>query len=173
MSSYNGGVIVIREETPADYDAVREVNRRAFGQEDEARLVDALREAGVVVASLVAEEDGRIAGHILFTELAVETNAGPLRAAALAPMAVEPGRQRRGVGSALVRRGIEVCRARGYDVILVVGHRDYYPRFGFSPERARTLDSVYSCDAFMALELTPGALDGRTGSVRYPAPFSA
>ena len=88
-------------------------------------------------------------------------------------MAVEPARQRRGVGSALVRRGIEVCRARGYDLILVVGHRDYYPRFGFSAERARTLDSVYSCDAFMALELTHGALEDRTGSVRYPAPFSA
>ncbi len=109
-------MIAVREETPADYDAVREVNRRAFGQADEARLADALRAAGVVVASLVAEEDGRIAGHILFTELEIETTAGPLRAAALAPMAVQPERQRRGTGSALVRRGIEVCRKRGYEL---------------------------------------------------------
>jgi putative acetyltransferase len=100
----------LREEGPADYDAVREVNRLAFGGEDEARLVDRLREDGEVIASLVAVEQEQVLGHILFSELPIETGRGVRRGAALAPMAVTPGRQRGGIGSALVRRGLEVCR---------------------------------------------------------------
>ena len=161
----------IREETPADYEAIREVNRLAFQGDTEVRLVDRLRAEGLAVASLVAVEDGQVVGHIFFCELPIETESGVLQAASLAPMAVRPERQRQGIGSALVRAGLEACRRRDCSVVLVVGHPDYYPRFGFSAERARNLQAPYSGEAFMALELVPGALEGIRGTVRYPRAF--
>lgn len=164
-------MLSIREETPQDYEAIREVNRLAFHQEEEGQIVDRLRADGLVIASLVAVEDGGVVGHILFSELPIETDRGVLRAASLAPMAVRPERQRRGIGSALVLRGLEVCRERGYSIVVVVGHPNYYPRFGFSAERARNLRSPFAGEAFMALELTPGALEDVVGTVRYPEAF--
>jgi putative acetyltransferase len=164
-------MLSIREETPQDYEAIREVNRLAFQQEEEGQIVDRLRADGLVIASLVAVEDGALVGHILFSELPIETEAGVLRAASLAPMAVRPERQRQGIGSALVRQGLAVCRARGYSIAVVVGHPSYYPRFGFSVERAKNLRSPFSGEACMALELEPGALKGVVGTVRYPAAF--
>ncbi len=166
-------MLSIRNETPGDHDAIREVNRLAFGQDSEALLVDRLRAGGHVVASLVAVEQEQIVGHILFSELSVDAGARTLHAAALAPMAVRPDRQRRGIGSALVHRGLDVCRERGIAVVLVVGHPAYYPRFGFSAALASRLRSPYSGDAFMAIELVPGALDGVEGNVNYPAAFAA
>jgi putative acetyltransferase len=163
--------VYVREETPQDHEAIREVNRLAFKGEEEAQLVDRLRADGLVVASLVAVEDGQVVGHILFSELAIQTNEGGLRAVALAPMAVRPEAQRRGIGSALVRQGLRVCRERGRSAVIVVGHPAYYPRFGFSAERARNLRSPFSGDAFMALELTPRALENVIGTVRYPEAF--
>ncbi|MEA2528235.1 MAG: putative acetyltransferase [Thermomicrobiales bacterium] len=162
----------IREETPADYDAIREVNRRAFGEENVAELVDHLRDDGVVIASLVASEAGQVLGHILFSETPIETEQGVLAGAILSPLAVVPERQGVGIGSALVRRGIEVCRERGRTVLMVLGHPTYYPRFGFSAELARNVRSKYSGagDAFMAMELEPGALAGG-GTARVPAAF--
>jgi len=164
-------MLSIREETPQDYEAIREVNRLAFQQEDEGQIVDRLRADGLVIASLVAVEDGAVVGHILFSELPIETDRGLLRAASLAPMAVRPERQRRGIGSALVLRGLEVCRQRGYSIVVVVGHPSYYPRFGFSAERARNLRSPFAGEAFMGLELVAGALEGLEGRVRYPEAF--
>ena len=163
---------LIRDETPNDLDAIREVNRRAFGGEAEARLVDRLRDDGLVVASLVAIEGERIAGHILFSDLPIKTEYGVIPAAALAPVAVVPERQRAGIGSALVQRGLETCRERGRTAVVVLGHPTYYPRFGFSAGLARTIHSPYSGagEAFMALELTPGAL-ASGGVARYPAAF--
>ena len=104
--------IVIREETPADYDAIREVNRLAFQRESEARLVDQLRTDGDVVASLVAVEGDQVVGHIMLSKLPIETAAQALRGAALAPMAVRPDLQRQGIGSALIKRGIRLCQDR-------------------------------------------------------------
>ena len=162
----------LREEAPADYDAIREVNRLVFGGEDEARLVDQLREDGEVIASLVAVDEEQVVGHILFSELPIETELRVLRGAALAPMAVRPGRQRSGIGSALVQRGLEVCGERGVEIVVVVGHPEYYPRFGFSAELATRLRAPLSGEAFMALELAPGALAGGvTGTVRYAKAF--
>lgn len=112
QEAYNN--TVIREETPQDYAAIREINRLAFAGDYEAGLIDRLRAEGLVIASLVAIEDGCPVGHILFSILPIETAAGPLNAAALAPMAVLPDKQRRGIGSALVHRGLDVCRERGY-----------------------------------------------------------
>src|SRR5436190_9240659 len=121
----------IRHEAAADHEAVRHVNRLAFGGEDEARLVDALRSGGHSRVSLVAEVEGRVVGHVLFSEVPILTDGGTVAALSLAPMAVLPDFQRRGVGSALVREGLEVCRA-GHRIVVVLGHPAFYPRFGFS-----------------------------------------
>jgi putative acetyltransferase len=164
----------IRPETNADHKAIRHVNRLAFGQDDEARLVDALRDGGYLRVSLVAERAGQVVGHILFSDLPILTEAGTVPALALAPMAVLPGFQRRGIGSDLVRSGLDECRRRGHQIVVVVGHPHFYPRFGFSPKLAASLDSPFSSrEAFMALELVPGALDGVAGGVQYPPPFGA
>ena len=162
----------IREEKPCDAADIGKLNRRAFGGEAEGRLVDRLRAEGVTIASLVAMVDGKLAGHILFSEVVIETGPGSVRATSLAPMAVCPELQRRGIGSALVRRGLEICRNNGYAIAIVVGHTGYYPRFGFSPEKAKALRSPFAGPAFMALEFTPGALEGIAGTVIYPPAFS-
>jgi putative acetyltransferase len=161
----------IRDESAADREAIREVNRRAFGGEAEARLVDRLRDDETVVASLVAVDSGIVVGHVLFSELPIETPGGVVPAAALAPLAVVPERQRQGIGSALVWRGLEACRARGRAAVVVLGHPGYYPRFGFAADLARSLRAPYAGEAFMALELVPGSLAGG-GTVRYPDAFS-
>jgi len=165
------GPVQIRDETADDRDAIREVNRRAFGGEQEARLVDRLRDDGLVVASLVAVAGERVVGHILFSELPIDADTRPIPATALAPMAVLPEWQGRGIGSALVRRGLGVCRERGTMAVLVLGHAAFYARFGFSAHLARSLRAPYSGNAFMAVELAPGALGDGTGTVRYPEAF--
>jgi putative acetyltransferase len=165
---------LIRPETTADHDAILHVNRLAFGQDAEARLVEALRDGGYVRASLVAEKDQQVVGHILFSDLLIITQAGTVAALALAPLAVVPEFQKQGIGSALVRRGLEVCTEQGHRIIVVVGHPHYYQRFGFSSKLAAHLESPYSGrDSFMAVELVPRALDGVTGRVQYPPPFEA
>jgi putative acetyltransferase len=162
----------VRPETAADVDAIRHLNRLAFGQDDEARLVDALRDGGYVRVSLVAERAGQIVGHILFSDLPILTEAGTVPALALAPMAILPEFQRQGIGSALVRCGLEECRQQGHAIVVVLGHPHFYPRFGFSPKLAANLESPFSgSDAFMAVDLVPGALDGVAGQVQYPPPF--
>jgi putative acetyltransferase len=163
--------VVVRPETPDDLEAIREVNRQAFGREDEARLVDALRAGGYARLSLVAEEAGQVVGHVLFSDLPVVTPAGPVQALALAPLAVLPARQRQGIGSRLVQEGLRACAGAGHRAVIVLGHPAYYPRFGFSAGLAGRLKSPFSGPAFMALELVPGALAGVTGEVRYPPPF--
>ena len=110
-------------------------------------------------------------GHILFSELPIETDQGVLDAVSLAPMSVLPKWQRRGIGSALVRHGLEACRERGKAIVVVVGHPGYYPRFGFSAALAKNLYGPFSGEAWMAIELKPGALEGVRGAVRYPEAF--
>ncbi len=163
---------LIRDERPGDLEAIGDVNRLAFGGEAEAILVDRLRAGGCVIASLVAETAGRIVGHILFSEVRIDTPDGAVPAASLAPMAVLPHFQRNGIGAALVRRGLDVCRERGWSIVLVVGHPRYYPRFGFSAALAGRLRNPFAFgDAFMALELAPAALAGISGTVVYPDAF--
>jgi putative acetyltransferase len=162
-------VPMIRPECPADEDAIREINRRAFDQPLEAELVDALREVADPFISLVAELEGRIVGHILFTAVTIGEGAGTREVLGLAPMAVHPDHQRQGVGSALVRHGLGVCQAMGYPAVIVLGHPGYYPRFGF--RRASDFDVRFEApvpdEAFMALELEAGALDEISGPARY------
>src|SRR5712691_5063009 len=103
---------VVREEIPEDYEAIRNLNRLAFGGNGEAELVDRLRSTGIVVISLVAIESDEIVGHILFSELPIETDQGVIDAVSLGPMSVSPKYQRQGVGSTLVCQGLELCRER-------------------------------------------------------------
>jgi len=145
------------------------VNRAAFGGEEEARIIEKLERDGLAVLSLVARGEGGIEGHILFSVLDVTIDGRTLRALALAPMAVRPDRQKRGIGSALVREGLERLRKAGWEAVFVLGHTEYYPRFGFSSALARKFASPFPMEAFMALELVPGALSGESGSVTYPA----
>jgi putative acetyltransferase len=163
--------VEIRPDTHQDHEAIRHVNRLAFGQDEEAQLVDSLRDAGYVRVSLVAVCDGLVVGHILFSDLPIVTEAGQVDALSLAPMAVLPDYQRRTIGTALVREGLKRCREAGHRIVIVVGHSEYYPRFGFSADLARTLESPFSGEAFMAMELVPGALEGVVGRVEYSPPF--
>jgi putative acetyltransferase len=166
--------LLIRPETTADHDAVSTVNQFAFGQDDEARLVVALRGSGYMRASLVAEKNERVVGHILFSHLPIVTEAYTVPALELASMAVLPENQRQGIGSALVRCGLEVCREQGNRIVVVLGDPQFYQRFGFSSKMAAHLDSPFTrSESFMAVELVPGALAGVTGRVQFPPPFGA
>jgi putative acetyltransferase len=162
----------IRPECPADYEAIHWVNSHAFGQDDEAVLVDALRADGHARLSLVAEVDGAVVGHVLFSELPILTDRGIVPTLALAPVAVRPDKQKRGIGSALIRAGLAAARADGHRIVVVLGHAEYYPRFGFSAKLAEALSSPFSGrDSWMALELVPGALEGVVGTAQYAPPF--
>lgn len=163
--------VAVREEQPGDRQQVRKVNEAAFRRSDEADLIDGLRKEGVVLLSLVAELDSRIIGQIQFSRMSVETARGPVAAVSLAPMAVLPEHQGRQVGSQLVRRGLAELRDRGERIVIVLGHKEYYHRFGFTLEKARHLASPFPPEAFMALELSDGALAGIHGAVKYPSAF--
>jgi putative acetyltransferase len=163
--------MVIRPETADDAGAVRLVLTAAFRGEDEATLIDLLQDGGDVVLSLVALVENQIVGHVLFSRLVIRTGAGVLAGVALAPLAVLPAFERRGIGSALVRDGIRQLRDSGEAIVIVLGDPEYYTRFGFSTELAKPLRSRYSGPAFMAQAITPGALDGVAGDVKYPSAF--
>jgi putative acetyltransferase len=167
--------VVIRVEQPGDIPHIRDIVAHAFGQRGEADLVDQLRADGDALISLVAvAEGGELVGHVLFSRLPIEGAKGRVtEAAALAPLAVRPEHQGRGVGSALTTAGIKACAARGLAAIVVVGDPRFYQRFGFSTAAARGLQSPYAGDACMALELKPGALLANPGTVRYASAFNA
>src|SRR5579864_3536469 len=163
--------VEIRAEGPGDFVAIRAVHREAFGRDDEGRLVDALRGEGYVRLSLVAEDTGCITGNILFSHLRIETEQGTVDALALAPLAVTPRYQRQGIGSRLVREGLCACTDLGHTIVVVVGHTEFYPRFGFSAKLAEPLSAPFPGDSFMALELVPRALNGVFGTLKYALPF--
>ncbi len=165
--------LTVRREGPADREAVHEVNSRAFETDLEARLVDALRSGEGPAISLVAVLDGRVVGHALFTGVTVEESPSATPLLALGPMAVLPEHQRQGIGSALVREGLEACRVSGAGAVFVLGHAEYYPRFGFelaSRHGLRFGDGSLA-PYFMALELVPGTLRPLAGEVRYRPEF--
>jgi len=167
--------MLIRAETPADAPAIHRLNELAFEQPAEADLVDALRLAARPFLSLVAaEEEGEIVGHICFTPVTVGDSQSSLSVAGLAPMAVLPGYQNQGIGSRLVETGLDECRRAGFTLAVVLGHPEYYPRFGFRPASAFGLRSEYDVPdpVFMALELFPGAAEGVSGLVRYHEAFA-
>lgn len=171
---------ILRVEQPRDVTGIHRVNELAFARPEEADVVDRLRQASVPFVSLVAEDGGAIVGHVLFTPAIVDDGerhvGGRVAGMGLAPLAVAPDRQRQGIGSALVRRGLELLRADGCPFVIVLGHPSYYPRFGF--ERA-SLHGV-TCqwpgvpdEAFMLLVFDPEALRGVTGVASYRHEFDA
>lgn len=161
---------MIRHARASDHQTIASVVEAAFGQPDEARLIERLRADGDVLFELVAERDGEVVGHILYSRLWADRVE---LFAALAPVAVAPGVQNGGLGSALIRRGQETAREFGAHGVIVLGHPAYYPRFGFSREAAAKVSSPYSeSPAFMAVALEPGALDAPL-TVAYPEAFSA
>ncbi len=168
-------VITIRPERDGDHQAVHDLTAAAFGREDEALLVRRLRQSDAFIPplSLVAVAEGRVVAHVLFTRVGIESPAGAVPALALAPLSVRPEFQGRGIGMRLVREGLNRCRRLGHTIVVVVGHPSYYPRFGFSSAGARGLEAPFAVpdEAFMALALVPEALDGISGTVRYPPPF--
>jgi putative acetyltransferase len=165
-------VLTLRIERPTDFESVREVLVGAFARTDEADLVDCLRDDALRIASLVAVDGDRVVGHAMFSRVWIEDGDATTAVASLAPIAVRPDCQRRGIGSALIVHGIEVCRDGGWPAIVVVGHTAYYPRFGFSAATVEHLDTPYRGEHFMGLELHPGALGRLRGRVRYPECFA-
>jgi putative acetyltransferase len=167
-------VHIIRPESPDDVLAIRDVHLKAFETGLEATLVDALREQAEPIVSLVADGGNLVVGHILFSPVTLSSQPG-LPIMGLAPMAVIPARQRQGIGSDLVRAGIDVCRDAGCVAVVVLGHAEYYPRFGFMPASRFGLTSEYDVpdDVFMAMELSAGVLRGNAGTIRYHRAFAA
>lgn len=164
----------IRLEKPEDASRVRHINETAFGQPAEANLVDRLRQAYADSLSLVAEDDA-VVGHILFTPVVVERAGRQVLGMGLAPMAVLPDFQRRGIGSQLVRRGLDILRERNCPFVVVVGHPEYYPRFGFEPASAHGLVSQWEGipdAAFMVLVLAPHTMAGVSGVAMYRDEFN-
>lgn len=166
---------VIRPEQPEDFPVVRAVNLAAFDTTVEADLVDAMRETSEYVPelSLIAELDGQIVGHALFSEVTVEQETGELTALSLGPIAVLPEHQRQGIGSTLIEHGHRRGREMGYPFVVLIGHPWYYPRFGYVPARQHGLVTIWdvSDPVFMVCELEPGALEHAAGEIRYPEPF--
>lgn len=165
------GYVTVRSESPEDTAAIRSVNEVAFGRRDEADLVDALRAERMVLRSFVAEHEGQVVGHILFSRMSIQTVDGPFPAVALAPVAVLPQHQRSGIGARLIRHGLQKLASDGERAVLVLGHPTYYTRFGFSVEKALHLSNPFPAESYMALELGPGALIGINGSVQYAKAF--
>jgi putative acetyltransferase len=166
-------LLLIRAEKESDISAVRSLNEAAFQRSAEADLVDALRRQARPIVSLVAERETIVVGHILFSPVSLE--GGPdLKIMGLAPMAVASRHQRSGIGSALVRAGLEQCKKLGVSAVAVLGHPEYYPRFGFLPSTRFDIRSEYNVaeEAFMVVELEPGALRGRSGRIKYHPAFS-
>jgi putative acetyltransferase len=166
--------MIIREERHGDAERIRVVNLAAFESSTEADLVDALRRQVTPLISLVAEDEANIVGHILFSPVTLASEPG-LPLMGLAPMAVLPSRHRQGIGSSLVREGLERCRQLEAAAVVVLGHPAYYPRFGFIPAVRLSLRSEYDVpeEVFMVRELRDGALSGLSGTVRYHPAFGA
>lgn len=165
--------LTIRDETGADRRAVFELNAAAFPTDAEATLVDALRVSAEPYISLVAEESHSVVGHIMFTPVSLEPG-NDLKFMGLAPMAVSPALQRRGIGARLVGAGLDRCRGMEIGAVAVLGHPEYYPRFGFRPSADWGIGSEYDVpdNVFMLLELAPDYLENRHGVVRYNAAFA-
>ena len=167
---------IVRSETPEDFPAIRRVNELAFGSPAEADLVESLRAGGMTTLSLVAVEDNRVVAHLLLSPVTIESGEsvdGTFSAIGLGPMAVLPEHQRQGIGSVLITSALDTCRQAGHDCVVLVGHAEYYPRFGFVPASRFGLKCEYDVpdEVFMAIELRDGT-HGTQGMVRYQPEFN-
>jgi putative acetyltransferase len=168
-------MVEIRLESVGDEAAVRRVNKQAFARQNEANLVDALRNAGDGIISMVAMQDEQIVGHIMFSPVQIEsTSKGIKKAVGLGPMAVLPNYQGQGIGSQLVEKGLQACKECGFTVAVVLGHPTFYPRFGFVPAKPLGIrwEQDVPEDVFMVMALAENALADVTGVVKYHPLFN-
>ncbi len=165
----------IRKEKDSDKENIWKVNADAFETEAEANLVNALRDSGIPFISLVAEKDEEIVGHILFTPVELIGDDSGLKLMGLAPMAVLTKLQKKGIGSQLIKTGIKHCSTQDYDAVVVLGHPEYYPKFGFVPSIRYGIKSEYDVpdEAFMLLELKKDSLKDKNGVIKYHAAFGS
>ena len=165
----------IRAEKKADIDGIWQINAEAFETKEEADLVNALRDSGVSYISLVYEKNNELVGHILFTPVELVGDTSDLKLMGLAPMAVSPKLQNKGIGSSLIKAGIQQCINDGYDAIIVLGHPDYYPKFGFVPSVKYGIKTEYEVpeDVFMVLEVKENSLKGKKGTIKYHEAFGS
>lgn len=168
--------VEIRSAIDSDYQDIYRINREAFGGNNEAMLVANLRSTDNFIPglSLVAEIEGQVVGYILFSRVQLETQDGELPILALAPMAVLPKYQNQGIGTALVKQGLKVCQQYGEKVVVVLGHADFYPRFGFKQARSKGVQAPFPVpdNAYMLIELIPDILKDISGTVIYPPIFN-
>jgi putative acetyltransferase len=167
---------IIRKEQSGDTKQIRIVNNRAFGRTEEADLVDKLRQSCANRISLVAVSNDQIVGHILFTPVTIQAKERIITGMGLAPMAVLPESQYQGIGSQLVKAGLEVAEKAKYPFVIVLGHPTYYPRFGFVPASRYKIGCEYENipdEAFMILVLSQETLDGVSGVAKYRPEFAA
>jgi len=163
----------IREEAPGEIESIYRVNEQAFETNAEARLVDLLRERRKAVISLIAKVGEVIVGHILFSPVSIEPAAENWNALGLAPLAVIPRMQRQGIGGELIKAGLQCCQELGFEMVVVLGHPTYYPKFGFTKASDYGLANEYQADeAFMVIELIPGVLKNYKGLVKYAPEFN-
>ncbi len=166
---------ITRPEEPGDIAAVHEINEKAFGQPTEAHLVDSIRDACPDAVSLIAVRDERIVGHIFFTPVTIADDEQEITGMGLAPMAVLPDDQRQGIGSQLIEAGLQILRQRNCPFAIVLGHPEYYPRFGFVPASQHGLMCPWENvpdEAFMVLVLDEAAMSGVSGVVQYRPEFA-
>lgn len=166
----------IRQENRDDIKEIYEINSLAFGRENEAKLVDLLRASANFVPelSLVATIDNKLVGHILFTKVKITDDQKiEFDSLALAPMAVRPSNQKMGIGGQLIRAGLDIARELNFKSVIVLGHRNYYPKFGFVPTSKWNIKSPFDVptEAFMGIELIDGGLKNVSGTVKYPKEF--
>ena len=166
-------MLIVRPEAPEDATSIRYVNEQAFGQKEEAEIVEKLRNRAALIISLVAVLKNEVVGHIAFSPVTIESENSSFEAIALAPMSVLPAHQRKGIGSQLVQAGLEECRYLGQEVVVVLGHPDYYPRFGFVLAKPKGIACEFEVpeEAWMILELREGALAGKRGTVSFQPEF--
>lgn len=163
---------LIRPERFEDREEIWKLHQETFAGTQEADLVDDLRHAALVTASLVAESDRRIVGHILFSRIKVVTEEGEFQVHSLAPMAVHKEFQRQGIGSELVQAGLKACRKKKVKAIFVLGHPEFYSKFGFTPRIAQPFESPFGGgEAWMGLELEPHYLINLKGKAEFSEPF--
>src|SRR5579862_1770031 len=166
-------MIEIRSEMPDDRAAVQEVHTKAFGGPAEAKLVRLICERQKALISLVATNDGKVVGHILFSKVTIANSPDTFNVVGLAPVAVLPEFQRQGIGSQLIREGLKQCKQAAYDAVVLIGYPAYYSRFGFSRAADFSLQNEYGVhDEFMVLPLRDGALDGARGMIKYHPEFA-
>ena len=170
----NPSAINIREERPDDIEAIRALNFAAFGRPQEGGLVDALRANGGLSLSLVATIDKRLVGHILYSPVSISCSGKEMAGAGLGPMAVLPEHQRKGIGAELIRAGNEELIKRGCPFIVVLGHPEYYPKFGFRPAGAHGIRCQWNVpdNVFMILSLDESRMNRVEGLAWYRPEFS-